>query len=270
MINTGAASGALNMAVDEAILLALAAGQVGPTLRFYSWRPAAVSIGYFQQAANTIDLVACRTAGVDVVRRLTGGRAVLHAAELTYSITVKEDASAIPKTITGAYRYLCGGLLAGLTQLGISAQMSLPAAAYGQTGKKIATAACFDAPAQYELMVAGRKLGGSAQLRRKGVLLQQGSILLSFAPEKTAAILKVPTRELGKKITDMLARRAISLEEILGTPIGWQVVCEAMSKGFAAALGGRWHWGQLTPPEEALSCQLAAEKYGTDGWNFQR
>jgi len=270
VVDSGLGSAAANMAIDEAILTAHAAGEVPPTLRFYGWQPAAVSLGYFQRAAEEINLAECRARGFDIVRRLTGGRAVLHDAELTYSLVVREDYPAIPQTITASYCYFSGGLLAGLRQLGLDARMSIPRAAYGQSKKQPASAACFDAPSHYEITVEGRKLVGSAQVRKNGVILQHGSVLLRFSAEDVAAVLRLPSPEMRGPLAEMLRRRATSVEEALGRRVEWQEVCGVMAQAFGPALGVEFETAGLTDGEAALSEQLAANKYSQDSWNLLR
>ncbi|SMC88132.1 lipoate--protein ligase family protein [Sporomusa malonica] len=270
VINSGLNCAADNMAVDEAILHAHAAGTAPPTLRFYGWQPAAVSLGYFQKAETEVDLAECQRQGIDVVRRLTGGRAVLHDAELTYSIVVREDHPLIPATITASYRYLSQGLLAGLKQLGIDAHMTMPKAAYGQTKRHQASAACFDAPSHYELTAQGRKLVGSAQVRKNGVILQHGSILLTFNPRLIASLLNLPTPEAKDTVAAMLARRAISANEAANREISWAEACEAMMKAFGPALGIDLEPGSLSSEEQGAARELAASKYSQHSWNLLR
>ena len=270
MINSGLADAATNMAVDEAILLAHSAGKVLPTLRFYGWQPAAVSIGYFQRAMSEIDLDQCKERNIDVVRRLTGGRAVLHDAELTYSIVVQEEYPLIPKTITASYRYFSKALLAGLEALGITAQMTVPVAAYGQRKKQPASAACFDAPAHFEVTVGGRKLVGSAQVRKKGVILQHGSVLLRFSAEQFVELLQLPTAEKRAQTAKMLKSRATSIEEVLGRSVTWQEVYRSMANAFESALGIKLVNAELTEEEQKVSKELASTKYSQDCWNRLR
>lgn len=272
VINSGFGPAAWNMAVDEAILHAHAGDAVPPTVRFYGWQPAAMSIGYFQKAAAEVNLEQCRQAGIAVVRRLTGGRAVLHAAELTYSVVVRADAPRIPATITASYHYFSAGLLAGLQALGIEAGLSMPRAAYSQAGprRRPASAACFDAPSQYELTVSGRKLAGSAQVRKDGVILQHGSILLAFQPEQVAALLKLPSPEQQSSVAALLASRAISVQEILGREVSWDSVRQTMTIAFATALGLTLEPGRLSAQEQAAAEELVRTKYGCDSWNLLR
>lgn len=270
VIHSGIADAATNMAIDEAILLSHSAGKVLPTLRFYGWKPAAVSLGYFQRSRSEIDLDHCKERQIDVVRRLTGGRAVLHDAELTYSIVVREDDPQIPRTITASYCYFSKGLLAGLEKLGVKAEMTVPLAAYGQKKKQPASAACFDAPSHYELTVAGRKLVGSAQVRKNGVILQHGSLLLRFSVEQFVDLLRLSSIEKREQTIYMLKSRATSLEEILGRPVTWEEVFRPMPEAFASALGIDLVSGELTAEEQAISIELAATKYSQDSWNMLR
>jgi lipoate-protein ligase A len=270
MITSGFGTAAYNMAVDEAILRAHAAGSVPPTIRFYGWSPPAVSLGYFQKAQAEVDIEACRREGVALIRRLTGGRAVLHDRELTYSIIVSEGHPLIPPTITASYRFFCQGLLAGLQALGIEAQMSMPAAAYGRVKRQPVSAACFDAPSHYEITHAGRKLVGSAQVRKDGVILQHGSLLLTFAPQQVAALLNLPSAAARETVAAMLAQKATSLRDAAQRDITWEEACQAMQAAFGPALGVQLAPGELDAKEQAAARELMAGKYSQDSWNLLR
>jgi lipoate-protein ligase A len=270
VINSGISRSYLNMAVDEAILEAHAAGEVPPTIRFYGWKPAAVSLGYFQQAAREIDLGKCRSLTIDVVRRLTGGRAVLHAAELTYSVVVREDHPLVPETITASYCYFSQGLLAGLRRLGVDAGLTVPGAAYGQTKRRHTCAACFDASSSYEIAVDGRKLVGSAQVRKNGVILQHGSVLLDFDPCLLASLLSLPSAESRERVAAMLSQRAVALNEIMGREVTWQEVYESMTAAMGPALGVDMQLGHLSEKEQEVAGKLADQKYSRGCWNLLR
>src|ERR1700736_5961099 len=168
------ASGAWNMAVDEVLLDGVAAGRSPATLRFYSWTPACLSLGYFQ-AFDIVDVDGCRAHGVEIVRRPTGGRAILHDRELTYSVTLPASVLGLKAGIVPSYHRLSLALQAGLQHLGIPVTLSplVPSTAGGDHGP-----VCFDRPSAHELLLAGRKLVGSAQVRRGSALLQHGSILI--------------------------------------------------------------------------------------------
>ncbi len=269
IINTGFNNAFTNMGIDEAIMEAYAAGQVPPTIRFYGWDPAAVSLGYFQHGEKEIDFAACQARGIDIVRRLTGGRAVLHKKELTYSIIVGEDYPEIPKTITASYRYLSKGLLLGLDKLGLTAEMTKPIASYGQHIRKPASAACFDAPSHYELTINRRKLIGSAQVRKHGVILQHGSILLDFSPSELASILLLPAGQEGDTIT-MLKNKVVDLKSALGREVSWDEVRIAMTKGLQEALQISEIEGALTVGEITRADYLSELKYSSETWIKRR
>lgn len=266
LVDIGYASGPRNMAIDEAILLAHSRGEVPPTLRFYGWQPAAVSIGYFQRMAAEVDLEACRRLGYGWVRRPTGGRAIFHHIELTYSVVVREEL--LPGGVLETYRYLAAGLLEGLRRLGAPAEM-----AGGEKDPRSmggdASPACFDAPSAYELVVGGRKVIGSAQTRREGTILQHGTILLDLDIDLLFTLLKVPEGSL-EAAKEHLRHRATSLKEVLGREVPWAEARDAFAAGFASGMGLSLSSGGLTTAEQALADRLEAEKYGHDSWNLRR
>jgi lipoate-protein ligase A len=271
VVDTGVADAATNMAIDEAIMLAHSAGDAPPTLRFYGWQPAAVSIGYFQQAAKDIDFAACAATGVSVVRRLTGGRAVLHDRELTYSIVVRDAEPSIPSAVIASYGHFSNGLLAGLRLLGINAQMNISRHAYGQNSfKHISSAACFDTPSNYEITYDTRKLVGSAQVRKHGVILQHGSILLGFSAQKAAAVLMLSSPEARIAMEKKLETRVVSVEEILKRSITREEAAAAVTAALGPALGIELQNQDLTAGEEAIASRLARDKYSRNSWNLMR
>ena len=266
-----AADGAWNMAADEAMLLSHAAGETGPTLRFYAWSPAAVSLGYFQHADAEIDRAVCMKRGIDVVRRLTGGRAVLHDAEVTYSLVVRESEAYIPYGVTASYLFFSRGIVAGLARLGINAQMQAPEVAGVRTdGKTIRSAVCFDAPSYYELTVGGRKIVGSAQVRKDGILLQHGSILLDFQPERIVNILRLADEMTRAALLRELALRATSLSAASGRNIGFYEVSMAVATGMAKECGLNLVKGERTQAETEMARSLAKHKYCAEEWNLRR
>ena len=161
LLRHGAATGAENMAMDEAIAQGVAEGVSPPTLRFYAWEPPCVSLGRNQSVAG-IDLAACTQRGYDLVRRPTGGRAILHTDELTYSIVASPDHPLMAGLVLDAYLRISHGLVAGLRRLGIPAE---EAPGSNRAGPDV-SAACFEVPSAYEITAGGRKILGSA---RRGV-----------------------------------------------------------------------------------------------------
>src|SRR6202162_4119500 len=182
------ASGAWNMAVDEVLLDGVANGSAPPTVRFYEWAPPCLSLGYFQ-AFEVVDVDGCRRLGVDVVRRPTGGRAILHDRELTYRVALPlrllgDDGGVLP-----SYHRLSLALECGLKRLGVPVVLAPEAAAQASPDHG---PVCFDQPAAHEILLDGRKLVGSAQVRRATAILQHGSILIEPRIERLLACLRLP------------------------------------------------------------------------------
>ncbi|MBO8129307.1 MAG: lipoate--protein ligase family protein [Peptococcaceae bacterium] len=252
------------MAVDEAILIHHSKGDVPPTIRFYGWDPPAVSTGYFQDLQREIDLDACRRLGVGWVRRVTGGRAILHDQEVTYSVVASEDEFLVSGSVLQSYLKISRCLLEGLRILGINATMS--------TGRKSdhSSAACFDAPSRYELVVDNRKLIGSAQTRKYGCILQHGSIPIHLNVDKLFSVLKFTNEKLRERLQRDFARKAISLSEAGGRSYGYGEVVRALSRGFAGTFKIVLEEGTLTEEEEETARILMRDKYGTEKWNFDR
>ena len=173
LIMSGLADGPSNMAVDEAITEAVAAGENPPSLRFYGWQPACLSLGY-RQPWTVVDTERCVAAGWDVVRRPTGGRAILHVDELTYSVIAPAGDPRVKGGILESYRRLSEALADGLIMLGLASAEAPP-----DPGTTLpAGLVCFDGPSNYEISHKGRKLVGSAQVRKKNVVLQHGTLPL--------------------------------------------------------------------------------------------
>ncbi len=214
-----------NMERDLAIAEAVAARRMPPTLRLYAWWPPAVSIGRNQDVAEACDPVACVAAGWDVVRRPTGGRAVLHAAdEVTYSVALPLEQA--PPGVLAAYAWLARALVAAYRRLGLPAELA--------PGRHLAarSGACFDAPAAHEVVVGGRKLAGSAQVRRAGYLLQHGSLPVTFDPQLHASLLGLAPDAAG-----MLARQGAGLRNFIDPAPSRAEIVAAVAAGFEEALG---------------------------------
>lgn len=261
---------AWNMAADETMLMALAEGTAGPTLRFYGWNPPAVSIGYFQRLDEEIDRAACARMGIDVVRRLTGGRAVLHEAEVAYSLVVHEDSPGIPSTVSGSYLFFSHAIVAGLGRLGISAQLQPPEISRALLKGSNSSAACFDAPSHHEIIVAGRKVVGSAQVRHKGILLQHGSVSLIFRADRVTALLKFANEASREKLTQDLNDKAGGLSDISGKMLEYGVVVSALQAGFIEKCDLKLSLGRRNFLELDKIKQLAKNKYCAETWNCRR
>jgi lipoate-protein ligase A len=253
----------MNMAVDEAILHALADGMGQPTLRFYQWQPPCLSLGY-NQPCSDVDIEACARLGYTWVRRPTGGRAILHCDELTYSVIAPENEPRVRGGITESYRRLSQGLLAGLRILGADVFQPQEEKVFNpQQG-----AACFDTPSNYEITVGGKKLIGSAQVRRRGQVLQHGALPLYGDLDRIFACLRRDESAAASRTECCSLRdRAITLEQALGRAVSFEEVAKALAQGFSQALNLKLVEGTLSAYEERLAEQLYHTRYTTDEWN---
>lgn len=259
--------GARNMAVDEAILTAVAAGGVPPTLRFYQWKPACLSLGYGQRAREA-DLERLHERGWEIVRRPTGGRAILHRHELTYSLALPIDHPIAAGGIIESYRRISDALLTGLQALGLHANADRMA------DDAHLTPVCFETPSHYEITVAGKKLIGSAQVRRKGGMLQHGSLPLTGDIADICDVLVYPdeaARAASKQ--DVRAHAATLVDGLcggVGCPPLKSLLVEHISAAFGVDFLARLTSRDLTPDEWAHAEQLEREIYGSDEWTFRR
>jgi len=223
--------GETNMERDLHMLQEVAAGESPPVIRLYRWSPPAVSLGYFQKEAEVVDPEACRRNGIEVVRRPTGGRAILHYREVTYCLVIPENHPIVPAGIVESYRYLSRGLVLALEKLGLEPQL----APENKDPGKVVPGSCFDTPSDYELQVQQKKVVGSAQLRRNGVLLQHGSVLLELLPELNREVLLPPEGQPGKLSVRFLRKRAAGLKD-LGLQVEEEELMQALEEGFASVL----------------------------------
>ena len=263
LIRSAPADGPTHMAVDEAILRAVAAGLVPPTLRFYAWEPACLSLGR-AQSVEDVDLEALRAAGFDLVRRPTGGKAILHVDELTYSVVAPQEEPRVAGGIVESYRRLSSGLVRGLERLGVADLV----ADQRVENRGLKGPVCFEVPSDYEITVGGRKLVGSAQMRARGVVLQHGALPLYGDVARICPLLAAhpePAR---------VRARATTVEEALGAfgsvqagrTVTWDEAAEAVAAGFSEALNLHFETGTLTDEERAWARQLRAAKYATEDW----
>ncbi len=263
LVISGQTTGALNMAIDEALAEAVAAGASPPVLRLYGWRPPCLSLGQ-AQAWDVVDEERCAGLGWDVVRRPTGGRAVLHIDEVTYMVCAPEEESRVKGGVLESYRRLSAGLLAALRLMGLEPERAQ--SYYEDRGE--AGPACFDGPSDYEITLGQRKLIGSAQMRKKGIVLQHGALPLWGDITRVAEALAfdLPGQRLALK--NRLRWRATALDEALGgRQLAWEEAAAYLRQGFASALNLSWQETPLTPAESARAAQLQAEKYAHPSWN---
>ncbi|OCS88607.1 lipoate--protein ligase family protein [Caryophanon tenue] len=270
-IHSGKCSGSFNMAMDEALLTLHSKGEIPPVIRFYEWAPATLSIGYFQQAARDINLEAVHEQGLGFVRRPTGGRAVLHEHELTYSVIVSEAYPNMPTTVTEAYRVISEGILKGFHHLGLDAYFSVPDTDEKRADlKQPKSAVCFDAPSWYELVVEGKKVAGSAQTRQQGVILQHGAILLDVDIEKLLSVFNFSTEAQKERMRKKLPEKAVAINDLTDKPITIAQSVEAFKRGFEESLQIELVPYTLTDEQLAFVKQIEQEKYATDEWNFKK
>ncbi|MCS1381482.1 lipoate--protein ligase family protein [Lysinibacillus sphaericus] len=270
-LNSGKCSPSFNMALDEALLDWHSEGLIPPVIRFYEWEPATLSIGYFQQAKRDINLDALREQGIRFVRRPTGGRAVLHEHELTYSVIVTESYPNMPESVTEAYRVLSEGILQGFHNLGMDAYFSVPDTEEKKADlKQPKSAVCFDAPSWYELVVEGKKIAGSAQTRQKGVILQHGAILLDLDEDKLLSVFNFSSEAAKERMRKKLPEKAVAINSLVKEPVSIEQCVTAFRDGFAKSL--QIELKPFTLSEEQLKYvhELAEKKYAHDDWNFKK
>ncbi len=258
LLRSAPADGATNMAVDEAILRAVAAGRVPPTLRFYAWEPPCLSLGRAQKASD-VDRDALRAAGFDLVRRPTGGKAILHADELTYSVVAPQEEPRVTGGVVESYRRLSAGLVRGLERLGVPNLVADQQA----EGHRPEGPVCFEVPSDYEITIGGRKLVGSAQMRSRGVVLQHGTLPLYGDIARICPLL------VAQPDPDRVRARATTVEEAIGRSVTWDEAAEALAAGFVKALNLRLEPGTLTDEEQTWAKELRAEKYAAKEWTTQ-
>ncbi len=256
--------GAMNMAVDQAIMEAVGNGDVSPTLRFYAWSPACLSLGYNQRHAE-VDQIRLKQFGWQMVRRATGGKAILHTDELTYSVALPQDSPLVVGGIVESYQRLSRALLAGLTELGIRVE-SKPKV----RGRQSLGPVCFEVPSDYEITVQGRKLVGSAQVRRGKAVLQHGTLPLVGDVTRICEALIFPNEEERAAAKTRVYERAITVEEAFGETVEWEIVANLMSDAFAETFDLQLEVCTLTTDELTKAQQLRNDVYASDEWNLRR
>jgi len=246
--------GPLNMAVDEYLF-----GSLGPDphthVRFYEWERPTVSLGYSQVTEKVINLDFCRRHGIDVVRRTTGGKLVLHHREVTYSMCSSE-VEVFSSTLAQSYRLISLALIRGLREMGLQARLAGPAPSFYGRGNL----PCFSYPARDEIEIDGKKIVGSAQKRVGPKFLQHGSILLENEEELLRQVL-APSEKIGRL-------RLVSLSEALGRAVGFDWAVERLKRGIAGYFGIRFKPKIFTPEELEIIKDIQRTKYGTEEWTL--
>jgi lipoate-protein ligase A len=265
------------MAADETLLSSVKNGSP-PILRLYEWNPPGVSIGYFQKVNKTVDMDKCLSMGVKLVRRITGGRAVLHNEELTYSFTGScKIFPELGNNILETYKQISKALLSSLSLLGVEAQWVKPSG--GKIFKEDSnfkketkpysnpffTAPCFSSFSRYEISYQGRKLIGSAQRRFREIFLQHGSILLKRGELDLTDFLPANSLDQRTKLLD----NSTSVEVIIGKKIVRDEIIRALKRGFSEVFQKDFEENSLTEEELITAKELTKNKYSKDFWNFK-
>jgi len=240
-----------NMAIDEAIMLAIKEDSAPPTLRIYRWKPSAVSIGTFQGMHDEVAVDFCKSEGINYIRRITGGGAVYHDynGEITYSILMPKNHPLAKTDIIESYKLLCGGIIKALDYLGINNAEFKPI---------------------NDVTVGGKKVSGNAMTRRHGCVLQHGTTLLDLDVNRMFTILKVPQEKISDKMISDVKERVTSIQDILDRTVTINELREALTFGFSEALKIELQPSKLSSEESETAMKLAEEKYSTDEWNFSR
>lgn len=242
-------AGAANMARDVAMLEAVAAGKALPSLRLYGWDPPCLSLGR-HQGVEAADLDFCRTEGIDVVRRPTGGRALLHHLELTYAVVAPLGAAPLPRGLQEAYRLICSALVRAMRSLGVAAELTGGEVNLELPGPRT-TIPCFEAPAGGEVVVRGRKLVGSAMRAHAGAILQHGAIVLDWDGRLQAG-------SMGLADDSMLRPHITTLADELGRPAHRGELEGAVLAAFSEVLSLSLAAAPLNAAEAARERELAA------------
>lgn len=247
------------MAIDEALLRSFDPAFSLPVLRLYCWTPPALSLGRFQKAAEVLDLERCRDDGVAIVRRVTGGGVIYHADELTYSLVCAPGQIPPASSVKDSFRVLTGFLLAFYRRLGLDAAYAADAAPEGtRLGER--TAFCFAGRESFDILANGRKIGGNAQRRLKGVIFQHGSIPLQNCAATGLTYMREQVPEH--------AEGTASLAEY-GIFVGRELLLAEMAATFGMHFGVNLQNDSLSEQEQADMKRLISCRYSADAWNLE-
>jgi len=250
------------MAVDESILEHIYRGESKPTLRLYSWNPPCLSLGH-AQSFKDVDVERLKSHGWDVVRRVTGGRAILHTDELTYSVTGSSDEPILSGGVLESYNRLAKALLYAVQSLSVPVEMKEHEDGHTQQNLN---PVCFEVPSTYEITVDGKKLIGSAQARKKEGVLQHGSLPLTGDLTRICDALIFENESARETAKERLLARATTVESVLGVGTDWERAAQAFVRGFEAELGIQFERGEMSQSEIQRAGELVKEKYAHPSW----
>jgi lipoate-protein ligase A len=262
LLESPPAHGAWNMAIDEAILEGVGRDESYPTLRLYAWEPACLSLGYAQPISD-VDVQRLQNHGWELVRRPTGGRAVLHADELTYSVIAPLKEPRVAGSVLESYHRLAQALVEALRLLGVHVEVEKNSPSTKSTN---INPVCFDVPSTYEITVGGKKLIGSAQARRKEGVLQHGSLPLTGDLTRILQVLIFPDESSRACAAERLLMRATTVETALKRNVSWEEAAGALITAFETTLALDLRLGELSPKEKIRATELAQIKYGHSSW----
>jgi lipoate-protein ligase A len=262
-LDTGPCRATYNMALDEAIAVAVKRESAPPTLRLYGWYEPSVSIGYFQKIMD-VDVRYCVKKNIPLVRRLTGGRAILHGHEITYSFSSKTMSGRFSNGLLDSYKKISTAFGIALSKMSIYADMKLVRACRGLPFSRLRSKSplCFQSVSYGEITINGRKVIGSAQKRWTDALLQQGSIPLVTDGDDAAKVFRLDT---AQKMKDSF----IGLRDVLPGFMPEEFK-EAVRISFEETFDVKFDVSSLSPEEISMARKLEAEKYLSHEWNFKR
>ncbi len=232
--------GESNMAIDRAVLTSCELGLIPPTLRLYSWETPTMTVGYAQDFLREVDVNRCQNLGVQIVRRPTGGRALLHNHEVTYSFTAPIPHPIFPSSLLGAHKIIARALVEGLKEIGVNNATLALREERDKNHGTFHSPSCLSSISHFEIEVHGAKLVGSAQRRTKGAFLQQGSILLGLERTLLNSLFKYTTDKNRSRSMEILDNKVITLAECLGKDVAHKEVFQALKRGFSRILQGSW------------------------------
>ena len=262
LLYTPPSTGAWNMAVDESILEHIYRGEAQPTLRLYSWNPPCLSLGH-AQSFKDVDVARLNSHGWDVVRRVTGGRAILHTDELTYSVTGSAEEPVLSGGVLESYNRLAQALLHAVQSLSVPVEMKEHEDGHTQQNLN---PVCFEVPSTYEITVNGKKLIGSAQARKKEGVLQHGSLPLTGDLTRICDALIFENESARETAKERLLARATTVESVLGVGTDWETAAQAFVKGFEAKLGIQFERSEMSQSESQRAEELVKDKYAHPSW----
>jgi len=258
-----ASDGAWNMALDEAIATCAGEGKSPPTLRLYQWNPGCLSLGRAQPFSD-INLSGVKKNGWQIVRRPSGGRAILHIDELTYCFAASLDHPLFLGGILESYQRIAKGLMNFLKLLGISADMNnISSSIINGEQNPI----CFEVPSQYEITWHGKKIIGSAQARKENQVLQHGSIPVFGDISRIVDGLNYSNEAEKYEAKSTMEKRAATLKEAAGRDLTWQELMDAFLEAQMTVNGLSFKHESYTTEELRLAQDLKNNKYVASDWN---